>query len=292
MGWGMICARGHRCGAGGINLGSAMTTIDVRRRLFRLLVRKVITPALVSSEDLDAAVDYLKTCVVEYGDRRALPKDAIAFHFGKSDRWVYNYLENLKNKKSRAPVVKRIKAIGPPALPDVGEGYRQMVAVVGHLQEIYPRSASVEELGTMVGMYPDNVGWDSFRALLSLYEETDQLDTVDTHLGVRYRSHWGLPGEGQSLTGEQWMELESRLELLWPLLSGVVQGEDGTEFSDLKGELTEAAYENFRMRVRRAMAEAYTDALHESMMSPDREGRRVKLRALFALGRARVSRLS
>lgn len=265
-----------------------MTTIEMRRRLFRLLVRKVIAPALVSSEDLDAAVDYLKTCVVEYGDRRALPKDAIAFHFGKSDRWVYNYLENIKSRKLRTPAVKRIKAAAPPLLPDVADGYRQMVVVVGHLQEIYPRTASADELGALVGTLPSHANWDSFRALLSLYAETDQVDAVHTVLGVRYRSHWGLPGEGQSLTPEQWLELESRLELLWPLLSSVVQGDEGSEFSDLRGEVTEAAYDHFRVRVRRVMVEAYADALQESMVSREKGEKRVKLRALFALGRSRA----
>lgn len=199
--------------------------VVLMKQVLDALLRNTIAPAVARSGDLDEAVKTLKKSVVGFTAAQAtVPKDVLARHFGKSDRWVYRYLEDLSRERRRAS-----KEGKEPPAP------RSLIERVMHLAVTrYPDALTAADIKSHLDKEGHRIELGELESLLNLY----------SNIGLLKAEAMGADGEvtgyasAARVSALENKPLTERMNLvalrsraIFPIAMSYVQGDEEAKFS-------------------------------------------------------------
>lgn len=80
--------------------------IDIMQQVIKVLVSDVLAPAVARTGDLDGVVTNIKSSVAQYVRDSKISPDVLAMHFGKSERSIYRYFEQVDQEEEKKALQK------------------------------------------------------------------------------------------------------------------------------------------------------------------------------------------
>lgn len=246
------------------------------KEVLGIFVENLISPGVARTGEIDEVVKTLKQGLVKYVvERQAVPKDVIARHFGKSDRWLYRQLEDFEQAK-REPV------------PIAHEGHRLLYEVLRFFHARAPQPGTTTECAKHLRELKWKITVAELEPLLYLYAGMGYLERREGANGKEEASYRALtPTYTVKATGER-----ERLQLLarhtsaiLPIALSYIRGDEVARFSMSECEVLEkhlkvAVRDIWQYQVMR-LNQAVEDSIQDD---PDEKGQKVKFRALFLGG--------
>ena len=133
--------------------------LDLTRQALESLTTAVLVPAVAKTGEVDDYVRAVKRGIVEFIARRyQAPKEVLARHFGKSDRWLYRQLEDaLKARREAA---------------DAHTGSQSLlIDVINYFQDLYPKDASAGQCARALKPLGWKINGAELEPCLRLYEK-------------------------------------------------------------------------------------------------------------------------
>lgn len=239
--------------------------VVLMKQVLDALLRNAIAPAVARSGDLDEAVKTLKKSVVGFTATQAsVPKDVLAKHFGKSDRWVYRYLEDLSREKRQG------KATGELQPPPRSLIEKIMQLVVSQ----YPTPLTAQEIQAQLERDQQRVDLGELQALLGLYAD----------IGLLKAEALGADGEVTGFASparvavSEARALHERINLvalrsraIFPIAMSYVQGDEEARFSYTQVRLMRKHLQAAIRDCRKYMVERFNQAVEDSLKEDPEE---------------------
>lgn len=248
--------------------------LEAARRMAEVVIERLVAPLVFAGHlDLDRAILLIKRGVVTALYSTGKSKALLASHVSKSERWFHRYLS-----EARQVLSGNGAADGDDDQSDISSGYRFMLELLSRLTWAYPEPLRLEQLREQMDISSWVLDDAALLARLELYEAMGLLALErDSHseLLIQARSDLllNLPGD------DRIEKIAERISWLPALLLSNFRGEG--DFGGMVAELTPAALERARERLRQAFAEIMAEALVETNKSEDST---VTVRAVIAMG--------
>lgn len=249
--------------------------LDHMKEVLGIFLENVISPGVARTGEVDEVVKSLKQSLVKYViDRHAAPKDAIARHFGKSDRWLYRQLEDSEQAKKE------------PLTPH--EGHRLLFEVLKFYHAQSPQRATVTECAKHLRAMSWKISTAELEPLLTLYTGMGYLERREPEHGQEEASYRAIaPTYTVKATGER-----ERLQLLarhtgaiLPIALSYLRGDEVARFSMSEGEVLEKHLKAAVRDIWQYQVTRLNQAVEASIQEdPDEQGQKVKYKALFLCG--------
>jgi len=248
--------------------------LDHMKEVLTIFLENLVSPALARTGEVDEAIKTLRQGLVKYVVHRyAGPKDALARHLGKSDRWLYRQLEEWEHaqKESLTP----------------HEGHRLLFEVL----KFYHASRTTQATAITCARHLRKQRWKITTAelepLLDLYAGMGHLVRIEGGLGEEpsYRAvarTYSVRAENER---ERLQLLARHSAAILPIALSYLRGDRAARFSMSEGEvlekhLTAAVRDIWQYQIKRL-----NQAVEESIRDdPEEKGPKVTYRALFLCG--------
>ncbi|MFM7199420.1 MAG: hypothetical protein ACKO6N_01400 [Myxococcota bacterium] len=248
--------------------------LDHVKEVLGIFVDTVVSPALARTGEIDEVVRALKQGLVKYVvERHGAPKDVIARHLGKSDRWLYRQLEDFETARKE------------PLEPH--DGYRLLCDVLNYYTSLAPQTAGVTECARHLRAIKWKISTLELEPSLSLYAGMGYLERVESEAGgeARFRavsSTYTVKASGEQ---ERLQLLSRHMGAVLPIAISYLRGDEVARFSMSEGEVLEkhliaAVRDIWQYQVKR-LNQAVEESIKED---PDETGRKVKYRAMLLYG--------
>lgn len=244
----------------------AMTgPIHEGRRLAKLILERITVPFVYAGHiDLDEATLLITRSVVRALQGTGKAKALLGAHVSRSERWFHMQLKALRD----------LSDAGEASAEGANKGYQVMVLILERLVELFPEAASLDDIRRVTGLESWDMNDDALKARLELYVSLGVIERTEAGF---YRAKSDLMVE---LPGEDQVEkIAERISWIPALAMSNLRGEG--ELGGLMAQLTPAALERARKRMRKAFAMIMADALRETQESNDPT---LIVRAVIALG--------
>lgn len=249
--------------------------LDHMKDALGIFVEHVVSPAVARTGELDEVVKNLKQGLVKYVvERHGAPKDVIARHLGKSDRWLYRQLEDFEAARKE-----------PSAEPH--EGYRLMCDALGYFSSQAPRAATATECARHLRQLKWKISTQELEPALTLYAGMGYLQPVEGHSGeeIQFRAVSNTYTVKASGERERMQLLSRHMGAILPIAISYLRGDEAGRFSMSEGEVLEkhliaAVRDIWQYQVTR-LNQAVEDSVKED---PDETGRKVRYRTMFLCG--------
>ncbi len=248
--------------------------LDLTRQALESLTAAVLVPAVAKTGEVDDYVRAVKRGIVEFVARRyKAPKEVLARHFSKSDRWVYRQLEE-------ALKARRGAGGGQP------DGQSLLIDVINFYQEVYPDAASPGQCARVLKRQGWSINGAELEPVLELYVKMGFLEQVPGGGDVSYfRVSSRNLQHAASNAEERTALLEKHSEVLLPLAISYLRGDPGARFglskaSVLAHHFVEAMRDVRQYQVKRII-KAVEDTLRED---PEEKEPRVTFASLLVAG--------
>jgi hypothetical protein len=250
--------------------------LDHMKEVLGIFLENLISPGVARTGEVDEVVKSLKQALVRYVvDRHAAPKDVIARHLGKSDRWLYRQLEDSELAKK--------EPLSPPH-----EGHRLLYEVLKFYHARSPQSGTVTECAKHLRQIQWKISTSELEPLLTLYSGMGYLERLEGEPGKEEASYRALaPTYTVKASGER-----ERLQLLsrhtgaiLPIALSYLRGDEVARFSMSEGEVLEKHLKAAVRDIWQYQVTRLNQAVEASIQEdPDERGQKVKYRALFLCG--------
>lgn len=254
--------------------------LDLTKQALEILTRSILIPAVARTGEVDEYVRDMKRAIVEFVvEHYQTPKEVLARHFGKSDRWVYRQLEDAIKARQDTP------AKGP-----AHDGQRLLIDVITFFQERYPAAATPGECSRALKANAWELNGVELAPCLALYVAMGYLEEVREHGsdGVKYR----VPGRHLSHTARDANErlafLQKHSEALLPIAISYLRGDEGARFSFSKAQVLPQYFVEAMRDVRQYQIKRIMKAVEDSMRDdPEELQPRVTFASLLLSGTLR-----
>lgn len=224
--------------------------IEVMQQVISVLVSDVLAPAVARTGDLDGVVQHIKYSVAHYAKESGLTPDILAMHFGKSERSIYRYFEQMevepkKGEKPKLGEMRDIKALDLSKPPKKGVPAHDGVALMSRILEFFyshkePRDA--DACVRFVRRGNPHVAAKDVMGLLDLYALMGHLRKITEQEGGTRKVRYQAPEQGvlhDSLASdEERLQLLSRkLRALLPLVLAYLRRDEGSSMVLLQGRI-------------------------------------------------------
>ncbi len=249
--------------------------LDHMKEVLGIFLENLISPAVARTGEIDEVVKSLKQALVRYVvERHAVPKDVLARHLGKSDRWLYRQLEDSEQAKRE------------PFTPHAG--HRLLYEVLKFYHEPAPRRATVTECAKHLRQMNWKISTSELEPLLDLYAGMGYLERREGEPGKEETSYRAL---AHTYTVKASGERE-RLQLLTrhtgailPIALSYLRGDEVARFSMSEGEVLEKHLRTAVRDIWQYQITRLNQAVEASIQEdPEEQGPKVKYRALFLCG--------
>ncbi len=249
--------------------------LDLTRQALESLTMAVLVPAVAKTGDVDDYVRAMKRGIVEFVARRyQAPKEVLARHFSKSDRWVYRQLE------------EAIKARREAAAGQKG-GQSLLIDVINYFQEQYPKSGSAGQCARALKTQGWQINGAELEPCLDLYEKMGFLERVPEEAGGVH--HYRVSSRNLSHTASNEQEraawLEKHSEMLLPLAISYLRGDAGARFGLSKASVLARHFVEAMRDVRQYQVKRIIRAVEDTLRDdPDEREPRVTFASLLVAG--------
>ena len=235
------------------------------RQVLNTLLENMVAPAVAASGDVDEVVKTLKKAVVVYIDQRySLPKDLLARHFGKSDRWVYRYLEELSRQKRK----------GQPAAEEAPQEDSLQKRILYLVVERYPEALTARQIQQLLDAKSFQIEHKELESMLRLYADAGLLKAEA--IGADGTT-MGYASPVRTMTMET-REMAKKMNLIgtrsraiFPIAMSFAKGDDEARFSythvRVRRKLLAAAVNDTRA----FMMKRFNQAVEESLLEDPEE---------------------
>jgi hypothetical protein len=202
--------------------------VEIMQQVINVLVNDVLAPAVARTGDLDGAVQNIKFSVANYVHEAGLPPEILAKHFGKSERSIYRYFEQMGKETRKADAAH--------------EGVQLMMRILEFYytrKDALPPDACIRYLRR----HDPSVSPSDITGLLDLYATMGHLRKITEEEGgsrvVRYQAPEQLHGhQGQSELSERLRLASRKLRALLPLILSYARQEEGSTMMLLRGRVS------------------------------------------------------
>ncbi len=248
--------------------------LDYMKTVLEVFLERVISPGVARTGDVDEVVTFLKQAIVKHVvERHPAPKDILARHFDKSDRWLYRQLENAEQRK-REPKTPRK---GHQLLYDV------MTFYAAHL----PKRATPTACAKYLRQHKWKITTAVLQPLLDLYAGMGYLQRFEGKPGEEpeYKAvepTYTVKAEGEE---ERLQVLERNAAAILPIAVSYLRGDDVARFSMSEGEVMERHLKAAVRDIAHYQVKRLNQAVEDSIMEdPDEQEPKVKYRMLLLCG--------
>lgn len=249
--------------------------LDHMREVLSLFLENVISPAVARTGEIDEVVKTLKQGLVRYVvEKHAAPKDVLARHFGKSDRWLYRQLEDSELAREE------------PWTPH--EGHRLLYEVMRFFHEPAPREATVMEVAKHLRTHNWKISTDELESLLELYSGMGYLAGVENAQTGReriFRARASTYTVKASNERERLQLLSRHTGAVLPIALSYLRGDEAARFSMSEGEVLEKHLKEAVRDIWQYQVARLNQAVEASILEdPDEVGPKVRYKAMFLCG--------
>ncbi len=251
--------------------------LDLTKQALESLTQAVLVPAVARTGEVDEYVRDMKRAIVEFVvEHYQTPKEVLARHFGKSDRWVYRQLEDAlkarKNGASKAPS---------------HDGQRLLLDVINFFQERFPEGATPGECSRALKARSWDLNGVELEPCLSLYVAMGYLE--GRHDSETGQVIYSVPARNLTHTAKGQEErgalLRKHCEFILPIAISYLRGDEGARFGFSKASVlpryfVEAVRDIRQYQIRRII-EAVADSMRDD---PEEKQHRVTFASLFLTG--------
>ncbi len=248
--------------------------LDYMKEVLGVFLERVISPGVARTGDVDDVVTFLKQAIVRHVvERHAVPKDVLARHFGKSDRWLYRQLENAEQRK-REPL-------------EPHKGHQLMYDVLTFYTSSLPGRATPTACAKHLRQRKWKISTMELQPLLDLYAGMGYLQRTEGKPGeepeykaVEHTSTVKAKGEQERL-----QLLGRNAAAMLPVAVSYLRGDDVARFSMSEGEVMEQHLKAAVRDIAHYQVKRLNQAVEDSIMDdPDEQGPKVKYRMLLLCG--------
>lgn len=248
--------------------------LDHMKEVLGILLENVISPGVARTGEVDEVVKLLKQAIVKYVvERHAVPKDVLAKHFDKSDRWLYRQLEDFEQAK-REPLTPH-------------KGHQLLYDVLRFYHTAVPDGGNPTACAKNLRQRKWKISTMELEPLLNLYAGMGYLERQEGKPGEE--PNYKAVGHTYTVTAKGEHE---RLQLLarnsaaiLPIAVSYLRGDEVARFSMSEGEVMErhlkaAVRDIWQYQVKR-LNQAVEDSIQDD---PDEQGPKVKYRMMLLSG--------
>jgi hypothetical protein len=206
----------------------------------------------------------MKQAIVEFVVQHyQTPKEVLARHFGKSDRWVYRQLEDALKARQEANLNR-----GP-----AHDGQRLLLDVVTYFQDRYPDGATAAECSRALKSLAWKLNGVELEPYLELYVAMGYLEEAHEPASdtVRYR----VPARNLTHTARDQQErvalLQRHAELLLPIAISYLRGDPGARFAVSKASVLPRHFEAVMRDIRQYQIKRIIQAVEDSLKEDPEE---------------------
>lgn len=237
--------------------------LDLTKQALEILTQAVLVPAVAKTGEVDEYIRDMKRAIVEFVVQHyQTPKEVLARHFGKSDRWVYRQLEDALKARQEMPQK------GP-----AHDGQRLLLDVVNFFQERYPEGATAAECSRTLKGQSWKLNGVELEPYLVLYVAMGYLEEMRGANGepVRYR----VPARNLTHTAKDQHErialLARHSEVLLPIAVSYLRGDPGARFGFSKASVLPKHFEETMRDIRQYQIKRIIKAVEDSMQEDPEE---------------------
>ncbi len=237
--------------------------LDLTKQALEILTQSILIPAVARTGEVDEYVRDMKRAIVEFVlDQYQTPKEVLARHFGKSDRWVYRQLEDAIKARQENP------SKGP-----VHDGQRLLIDVITFFQERFPGGASPGECARALKTQAWTLNGVELEPCLELYVAMGYLEEL-REPGVevlRYR----VPSRHLTHTAKDQSDrlalLRKHSEAILPIAISYLRGDEGARFGFSKASVLPRYFVEAMRDVRQYQITRIIKAVEDSMRDDPEE---------------------
>lgn len=201
--------------------------VEIMQQVIHVLVKEVLAPAVARTGDLDGAVQTIKFGVASYVHEAGLPPEILAKHFGKSERSIYRYFEQMGKEVRKAD--------------SAHEGVQLMMRILEFYyarKEALPPDACIRYLRR----HDPSVSPSDISGLLDLYATMGHLRKITEEEGGSRVVRYQAPEQSHQLTAssdltERLKGVSRKLRALLPLVLSYARHEEGASMVLLRGRV-------------------------------------------------------
>jgi len=248
--------------------------LDYMKEVLGVFLDRVISPGVARTGDVDEVVRLLKQAIVKHVvERHSVPKDVLARHFGKSDRWLYRQLESAEQAK-REPLTPH-------------KGHQLMYEVLKFYTSSLPKGATPTTCAKYLRHRKWKISTMELQPLLDLYAGMGYLQRSEGKPGeepeyraVEYTSTVKAKGEHERL-----QLLERNAAAIMPIAVSYLRGDEVARFSMAEGEVMEQHLKAAVRDIAHYQVKRLNQAVEDSIMDdPDEQEPKVRYRMLLLCG--------
>ncbi len=248
--------------------------LDLTRQALESLTTAVLVPAVAKTGEVDDYVRAVKRGIVEFVARRyKAPKEVLARHFSKSDRWVYRQLEEAIKARQEAG--------------DEPDGQSLLIDVINFFQEQYPEAATPGQCARALKRRGWTINGAELEPVLGLYEKMGFLQQVPGEGGdvSSYRVSSRNLKHTAANAEERAALLEKHSEVLLPLAISYLRGDPGARFGLSKASVLARHFVDAMRDVRQYQVKRIIKAVEDTLKDdPDEKEPRVTFASLLVAG--------
>lgn len=245
--------------------------LDLTKQALETLTHAILIPAVAKTGEVDEFVRDMKRAIVEFVvDHYQTPKEVLARHFGKSDRWVYRQLEDAIKARKEAE-----------GTGQVHDGQRLLIDVINFFQERYPKGATPGECARALKIRSWDLNGVELEPGLELYVAMGYLEEIKGNNGepARFR----VPSRNMFHTAKDLNErvalLMKHSEAILPIAISYLRGDEGARFSMSKASVLPQYFVDAMRDIRQYQIKRVIKAVEDSMNDDPEES---KPRVIFA----------
>lgn len=232
--------------------------IDLMQQVIKVLVSDVLAPAVARTGDLDGVVTHIKSSVAHYARESGLPPDVLAMHFGKSERSIYRYYEQIDNEEKKEKEQKKAEAKEsrrgektkrevkrgrkPAAVEELNHDGVQLMTRI--LDFFYNRKDAVEPEACVryLRRHEPTLSAGRIKPLLDFYAMMGHLRKITEQEGGVHKVRFQAPEQGvlyeqDENDTEREQLLSRKLRALLPLVLAYLRRDDGASITLLQGRI-------------------------------------------------------